>query len=311
MNMRRNLNNNPNESSSKETSVTPMTFIPNKKFDSRIDPERNNYTLPQENSRSSFKKILPYFKICSFSFFILFLNILIYVIEILINIEYYHNMNCTLFRMGGKYSPAIKYDFEIYRLFTPILLHANIAQLITNSLSILLLGFYIENLIGSKSYMMLYMISGIISQLASSVLNSSNISVGASGSIMGISSFFIFYYFLNYRDLSEISKRYLYYFIGITLMNLLQPLFSIGESVDMFSHIGGFSSGLMFSILIIRYEMVKYDDQVNFVKKLKYVSTIALMSMVGVGVFFLFWVVPIQNNLLKRVCSNLINYKSI
>jgi len=94
-------------------------------------------------------------------------------------------------------------------------------------------------------------------------------------------------------------------------MNLLQPLFSIGESVDIFSHLGGFSSGLMFSILIIRYEMVKYDDQVNLVKKLKYVSTIALMSMVGVGVFFLFWVVPIQNNLLKRVCSNLINYKSI
>jgi hypothetical protein len=45
MNMRRNLNNNANESSIKETSVTPMTFIPNKKFDSRIDPERNNYTL--------------------------------------------------------------------------------------------------------------------------------------------------------------------------------------------------------------------------------------------------------------------------
>ena len=94
-------------------------------------------------------------------------------------------------------------------------------------------------------------------------------------------------------------------------MNLLQPLFSIGESVDIFSHLGGFSSGLMFSILIIRYEMVKYDDQVNLVKKLKYVSTIALMSMVGVGVFFLFWVVPIQNNLLKRVCSNLIHYKTI
>jgi membrane associated rhomboid family serine protease len=311
MNMRRNLYNNQKDSEGKETSVTPMTLNTNKKFDTRIDPENNSYTIPQENSKGCFKKIFPHFKIFSFSFLFLFLNIFIYVLEILINNEYYHNMNCTLFRMGAKYSPAIRHDFEIYRLFTPIFLHANIPHLISNSLSILLLGFYIENLIGKKAYMMLYMISGIISQLASSVLNSYNISVGASGSIMGISSFFIFYYYLNYRDLSEISKRYFYYFIGITLMNLLQPITSKGDSVDIFSHLGGFTSGMMFSILIVRYEMVKYDDQVNLVKKLKYVSSIALMSIIGVGVFFLFWVVPIQSNLLKRVCSNLIHYKSI
>jgi hypothetical protein len=56
MNMRRNLYNNQKDSEGKETSVTPMTLNTNKKFDTRIDPENNSYTIPQENSKGCFKK---------------------------------------------------------------------------------------------------------------------------------------------------------------------------------------------------------------------------------------------------------------
>ncbi len=307
MNMRRNLFKQDIEAM-KENSNAPMTEITNKNFDFRINPRRSAYSYPIEiASPNFFQKIFPNFKIISFSFFIFIVNILVFILEVIVNENFYSNMNCTLFRMGAKYTPAIKHDFEIFRLLSPIVLHANIPHLISNSLSILLLGFYVESLIGTFKYMFLYILSGVCSQLVSSILYSKNISVGASGSIMGVSAFFIFYFYLNYRDISEIGKKLFYYFIVVTVMNLLQPFSTSAGKIDIFSHIGGFISGFMIGISIINYENIKYDDQVNFIKKLKYICLFALISTTGACVVFLFYVIPVETNLLKRVCSNFIH----
>jgi membrane associated rhomboid family serine protease len=170
-------------------------------------------------------------------------------------------------------------------------------HLFFNNLSIIFFGFYTEHLLGVFKYTILYISSGFFSLLLSSVVDSTNLSVGASGSIMGISAYFLLFYILNYRDLSDINKKYFYYFLAITIMNLFQTTTNKGDKIDISSHIGGFVSGVLISLLLVDLSQIKYEDQIIMIKKLKIISTVILILILAVLSILLMYINNIDPNL--------------
>jgi len=73
---------------------------------------------------------------------------------------------------------------EPWRFLTAIFLHGSITHLIYNLFALILFGLILESVIGSKKFTYLFLISGIVANLASFYFYPS--SLGASGAIMAV-----------------------------------------------------------------------------------------------------------------------------
>jgi rhomboid protease GluP len=82
-------------------------------------------------------------------------------------------------------------NLELWRLFACQLIHLQQVHMIYNALSILLLGVYLEPVIGSVRFLLLYFIPGIIGTLVSTLVVDppGNLGTGASQAAMGIAAF--------------------------------------------------------------------------------------------------------------------------
>src|SRR3989344_5654153 len=69
-------------------------------------------------------------------------------------------------------------------LLTNIFLHANIPHLLLNLFSLVLFGIILENIVGTKKYLFIFLTTGIIASIISSFFYAS--ALGASGAIFGI-----------------------------------------------------------------------------------------------------------------------------
>jgi len=75
-------------------------------------------------------------------------------------------------------------NFEMWRFLTAIFLHGSLTHLLFNLFALLFFGISLENLIGSKKFLVVFLSSGIIANMVS--INFYNSSLGASGAIYGI-----------------------------------------------------------------------------------------------------------------------------
>ncbi|MFA5993287.1 MAG: rhomboid family intramembrane serine protease [Candidatus Pacearchaeota archaeon] len=74
--------------------------------------------------------------------------------------------------------------YQPWRVVTAIFLHANLSHLIFNLFALVIFGFILERLIGSKRFLLIFFVSGILANVIAFNFYSS--SLGASGAIMGI-----------------------------------------------------------------------------------------------------------------------------
>ena len=73
---------------------------------------------------------------------------------------------------------------EPWRLLTSIFLHSGIPHLLLNMFSLALFGIILENIIGTKKFLLTFFISGLIASLFSGFFYNS--ALGASGAIFGV-----------------------------------------------------------------------------------------------------------------------------
>lgn len=71
-----------------------------------------------------------------------------------------------------------------WTLITSIFLHANLTHLMLNGFALALFGSLLENIIGSRKFLYLFFISGIVANIPGAVFYNS--SLGASGAIFGL-----------------------------------------------------------------------------------------------------------------------------
>ena len=176
------------------------------------------------------------------------LNVLVYIFSAF----YSHsivNMNLeTLVNMGALFGPYTVQHGEWWRLFTAMFLHGGMTHILMNMFSLYLVGRAAEMYFDVKSYVSIYLFSGLIGGLASLSMHPESVGVGASGAIFGVFGA-LAGFFLAHRDkIGTHFKAFMKDFAIIIGINLVIG-FSIPE-VDVSAHVGGLFVGMLGGFLI-------------------------------------------------------------
>ena len=157
----------------------------------------------------------------------------------------------------------------LYRIFTSMFLHANIAHIFFNMLYLYAFGKQVEAAIGSKRYLGLYFMSGLLATVfhtafipiegASSAFVPA---LGASGAISGILGAYLllfpgtrltmcfFYFFIPLCFTTRAAAYILFWFAT----QILEGYIGASLGVAVFAHAGGFIGGIALLPLFINYE---------------------------------------------------------
>lgn len=148
-----------------------------------------------------------------------------------------------LLDFGAKFNPFI-YEGEWWRFFTPMFLHIGILHILLNMMALYFLGTVVERIYGSARFFIIYILSGVISVMASFAF-SPVISAGASGAIFGLFGALL-YFGVFYRDLFFKTMGFnVLMLLGINLLfGMIMPM------VDNAAHIGGLIGGFLASALV-------------------------------------------------------------
>lgn len=150
--------------------------------------------------------------------------------------------------MGAAYEPLIIDGHEYYRLITHFFLHFGWDHLFNNMISLLVLGYATELVLGRVRFFSLYFLSGIVAGVASLIYNMSgdpSVSCGASGAIFGLSGALLILVIRGNRGKRSTEVlRYLVYMALSLYSGFLDP------SIDHMAHLGGFVFGALLCLLM-------------------------------------------------------------
>jgi len=151
----------------------------------------------------------------------------------------------ALYRLGSRFTPAILFGYQWWRLVLAIFLHASILHIGLNTWVLLDLGPALEELYGSARYFFLYIATGVLGFVASTfwdllVHGGMGSSVGASGAILGLAGL----------HLAVCSRRGGAYFQAVraSLIRWIIIIFVFGwfmGGIDNAAHFGGVASGYL------------------------------------------------------------------
>jgi membrane associated rhomboid family serine protease len=151
------------------------------------------------------------------------------------------NVN-VLLAFGAKYGPAILAG-QYWRLITPIFLHATIWHIGLNMLNFVILGTFFERIFGHLRFVLIYLLAGVSSMLASFAFAPQLVSVGASGAIFGLVGAygaFVLVHRQALRNHGIIALGWLILVIGINI-----GLGFVISGTDNYAHVGGLLSGCL------------------------------------------------------------------
>lgn len=212
----------------------------------RLTDDMNQKTIKQEKKLAKiFSPKKPYATVALIS-----INIVVYLISLL----YYNNM-INLF--ANNY--ILVQNNEWYRLITCMFMHADLLHIVFNMWALYVLGLQVERYYGTKKFLLIYFLSGILGSLFSCVfMGESAFSIGASGAIFGLLGS-IAYFTYNYRaTLNGLLRSNI---MTVIIMNLAIGFFI--SSIDISAHIGGLIGGILISMAIGLGDKYRKNDQIN------------------------------------------------
>ncbi|MEJ2066046.1 MAG: rhomboid family intramembrane serine protease [Reinekea sp.] len=169
-----------------------------------------------------------------------YINGLVFLILVAINMSFTQFSNQSIFLLGANLSNAIDQG-QWWRFVSSMFLHLSVLHLLFNCAFLLFLGRFLEPMLGTGLYIVLYFATGIAGSLASYLFNKDVFSAGASGAIFGLVGIFIAILLSNIiqkQQRDELLKT----FAGIIGLNLALGLVL---NVDNAAHIGGLASGIV------------------------------------------------------------------
>jgi membrane associated rhomboid family serine protease len=183
---------------------------------------------------------------------LLAINIGIFLLQYLMPEFYEENI---LFA-GFSYTTGILRDKEFYRLFTAMFLHANLAHLALNMLSLYSIGASVERYFGHLRFILIYLLGGILGSLL--MLFVSEAGLGASGAIFAIFGAQIVFLYLHRGLFGEMARAQMWRSIWIMGFNFLAGFaINIGSQatganimVGNAAHIGGAIGGAVLAWFI-------------------------------------------------------------
>lgn len=141
---------------------------------------------------------------------------------------------------------------EVYRLFTSLLLHADMPHILTNSVSLLILGSFMEVFYSSGLFVILTLISGFVGNLYSLCWNTEqSIGVGFSTSLCGFAGALLGYLIFNWKNLASAQHIRLSLLLTVVWGFIFSVAFATmrqvtpdgSKTVSDSAHFGGFVAG--------------------------------------------------------------------
>jgi membrane associated rhomboid family serine protease len=136
-----------------------------------------------------------------------------------------------------------------YRVFTAMFLHASIAHIGLNMLSLYFVGVVVEQLFGHWRFTAIYLASGVVAGIAQYFLSApTEPALGASGAIFGIFGAFGAFIFLRRNMLGRAGNAVISQWLFFLVINLA---FSFTPGIALWDHVGGLVSGLVLGALLL------------------------------------------------------------
>lgn len=177
----------------------------------------------------------------------------------------------TLYRMGAVSGFAIK-SGQIWRLITGTFLHAGLIHLLVNIYSLCIIGMQLENFVGKKKFLAIYLISAISGSLMSSLFTT-GISVGASGAIFGLLGSMLYFGYHYRLYLGNVLRAQI---IPLILLNLFLGFTLSG--IDNAAHIGGLIGGYLATMAVGIPGKSSKTDQINgYIVLVIYLAFLSIM----------------------------------
>ena len=186
------------------------------------------------------------------------------LILILLNVAIFHPLELQLIASPQDLGPLIQFgaysyhliveDGEYWRLLTSTFLHAHALHLLLNMGILFLLGSLLEGVYGRGRFLFIYLISAIISSVASLLFVQNALGVGASGAVFGLIGVAVALG-MRYKDrlprrLGRILGLRLLPFIGIDLLLGFFVLPHFNYNVNNAAHISGLLTGFIGGIVL-------------------------------------------------------------
>ncbi|MEL6545104.1 MAG: rhomboid family intramembrane serine protease [Myxococcota bacterium] len=173
--------------------------------------------------------------------------------------QYFSAYDAFVFQWGFK--PGAP---SITNAFSCMFLHSGWGHLLGNMWFLWIFGDNVEHRLGPVSYLVMYLLTGILGTLLFSVFawGSMGPLIGASGAISGVQGFYFLWFPRNrvrvlvfvvvFLNIFYIPARFM---IGFWLIfsNVLPVLSGVQSQVAYFAHIGGMLAGIGIAWLLVRY----------------------------------------------------------
>ena len=176
---------------------------------------------------------------------IVLLNVIIFIITKIVGDP--EDLRFMLY-FGASYTPYIL-DGEVWRLLTSMFLHFGILHLLYNMIVLVSMGDVLEEMVGSFKFLMIYLLGGILGNVASLVIELYTgkyaVSAGASGAVFAVIGAILIITVTDSRRVS--SERIMRMMIMVALM-IIQGFTEAGT--DNAAHVGGLVAGVLLGFLL-------------------------------------------------------------
>lgn len=154
---------------------------------------------------------------------------------------------CSLYLLGASWGPAIA-NGAVWRLFFPVMLHANALHIFFNMFFQLRIGFQQEKQFGKRKFCLLYMFSGFLGNLLSVAFDPMKLAVGASTSGFGLLGVWLAEVMLTWELLGTSRPKIFLWFSFMVLSAVMMS--TISPNVDFMGHLAGALAGWLMAVIL-------------------------------------------------------------
>ena len=144
----------------------------------------------------------------------------------------------TVYDFGGVLGAEIQMDpSQSWRLLAAMFVHVGLQHFVLNMVTLYFLGRIAEDLFGSKAFLALYFLSGLMGNLFVLVFSPEVVAAGASTALSGLFAAIVSLRFIARSPyIRYLSQRY-------TALILINILFSFMPGISLAGHLGGLVGG--------------------------------------------------------------------
>jgi rhomboid protease GluP len=204
-----------------------------------IPPNSSNPTNPQAQQ----VRVPVTFRVSkdkpTVTYILLAVTVLIYGLQYLSQVLTGYDLPAAL---GEKVNELILAG-QVWRLITPVFLHASILHIAFNMYALFIFGPGLEQYYGHWRYLLLYMIGGYTGNVLSFIF-SANPSLGASTAIFGLVAAEIVFIYRNRQLFGSRARGML---LNLGLVVVVNLALGLQPGVDNWGHLGGILGGFIFA----------------------------------------------------------------